>query len=73
MNADLVSALRQRGVDTVTVSDAGLRGATDEDQLLWASRSGRAIYTFNAKDFCRLHKGFIQSGRTHTGIIVGAQ
>ncbi len=42
-NADLVFALRQRRVDTVMVSDAGLRGATDENQLLWASRSGRAM------------------------------
>lgn len=30
-------------------------------------------YTYNARDFCRLHSEFLRSGRHHAGIIIGEQ
>jgi predicted nuclease of predicted toxin-antitoxin system len=47
------------------VADVGLMGATDEDQLKFATRSGRVLVTQDA-DFLRLHKtGTVR----HSGII----
>ena len=50
-----------------------MSGRSDEDQLRWASEQGRALYSYNAADFCRLHGVFLRSGRHHAGIIIGDQ
>lgn len=65
-----VQALRDNDVNVLTVSDANNLGRIDEEQLIWATEQGRVIYTFNSRDFCRLHGSFIAVGRSHTGIIV---
>ncbi len=65
-----VQALRDNDVDVLTVSDANNLGRIDEEQLIWATEQSRVIYTFNSRDFCRLHGRFIAVGRSHTGIIV---
>lgn len=72
-NADLIFALRQRGIDVLPVLEAGLKSASDEKQLLWAASNKRIVYTFNARDCYNLHTKFMQSGRTHAGIIIGSQ
>ncbi|MBI3852545.1 MAG: hypothetical protein HY298_19990 [Verrucomicrobia bacterium] len=41
--------------------------------MAWAFEQGRAIYTYNASDFCRLHSEFMRQGRHHAGIIIGEQ
>lgn len=65
-----VQALQENGVDVVTVSDANNLGRIDEEQLIWATEQGRVIYTFNSRDFCRLHGSFLEVGNSHAGIIV---
>ncbi|MCC3413155.1 MULTISPECIES: DUF5615 family PIN-like protein [unclassified Microcoleus] len=65
-----VQALRENGVDVVTVSDANNLGRIDEEQLIWATEQGRVIYTFNSRDFCRLHGNLLAVGGSHSGIIV---
>lgn len=47
MDADLVGALRQRDVPTVTAVEENLIGITDEEQLEYASKHRCARYTFN--------------------------
>ena len=64
-------ALRDRGADILTTIEAKKFGAPDDEQLNFASEQGRAIYTFNARDFCRLHAEILRAFRTHAGIIVG--
>ena len=66
----VVEGLRQAGVDTLTVLEAGRGEETDEAQLEFAAREGRSIYTFNVGHFCRLHGEFLLAGRVHAGIIV---
>jgi hypothetical protein len=66
----LAPSLRARGVDVVTAYEAGLIGADDDVLLAYASQEGRAAYTFNAGDFCRLHSQYLQQGLEHAGIIV---
>ena len=66
----LVVALRARGADVSTVVEAGLQGKDDSSQLEWAAANGRAIYTFNVSDFCKLHGEYLERGAGHAGIIV---
>jgi hypothetical protein len=69
----LVDALRQRGVDLLTPLDIGMNEATDDEQLEYAAAEGRALYTFNMSDFCRLHSEWLADQREHAGIIVARQ
>ncbi len=47
----LIKALRKLGVDILRAQEVGLVGAKDEEQLVWAIRMGRALLTFNIRDF----------------------
>lgn len=64
----VVKGLRQRGVDVLTVREAGLRGATDEEHLARARSDGRILFSQD-DDFLRLHA----SGVTHAGIAYAPQ
>ncbi|MEW6127399.1 MAG: DUF5615 family PIN-like protein [Acidobacteriota bacterium] len=70
MSHALVQGLRARGLDVITVFDAGMVGESDESQLEYATAQGRTLYTFNVGDFCRLHESYLSQGREHGGIIV---
>lgn len=65
--------MRHRGLDVTSSREQRLVTCSDEEQLLWATEHGRALYTYNAADFCRLHAQFGRSGRNHAGIIIGDQ
>jgi hypothetical protein len=56
--------------DVVTTLEAGNAGFSDEDQLEYCSRQGRAIVTANQADFARLHRDWMARGREHAGIII---
>jgi hypothetical protein len=73
MRRSLVFGLKARGVDVLTAGDAQMISRDEEAHLITASSSKRAIYTYNAADFCDLHRRWISEGRSHTGIIIGAQ
>lgn len=66
----VVAGLRARGVDLMTTVEANRRGTSDVEQLEFATLQGRVLYTLNAGDFARLHREFLQHGRTHAGIVV---
>ena len=65
-----VLALRNLDFDVVTTAEAENLGLTDLEQLIWATNNHRAIYTFNVKDYCRLHKIYMSEMKQHSGIIV---
>ena len=73
MRKSLAFGLRARTVDVLTALDAEMVNREDKAHLMVASGSGRAVYTYNAADFCLLHQRWIAGGRSHTGIIIGAQ
>ena len=52
----------------MTVSEAGMLGASDQEQLAFARREGRVLFTQDA-DFLRLHA----SGAEHSGIVYARQ
>jgi hypothetical protein len=73
MRRAMVVALRKRGVDILTVLEAETTNQPDDRQLEYAAGQGRAIYSFNVGDFCRLHSQWMSEGTTHAGIILAHQ
>jgi hypothetical protein len=53
-----------RGIDLTTTTEAGLLGASDEDQFRYAASQGRVIVTRDA-DFLRLDA----TGAVHHGMV----
>ena len=66
--AAVTAGLRVRGVDVLTVQEAVMVGATDQDQLAFAARQGRVLFTHDG-DFLRLHG----AGIDHAGIAFASQ
>ena len=66
----LIEALRARGLDVLTTSEAGRSNSTDEEQLAFATLGGRVLISCNIADFARLHYATIEAGREHAGIIL---
>lgn len=60
----IARALRHRGIDVTTSTEAGLVGADDRQQLEFARSAGRVIVTQDS-DFLRLHR----QGVPHSGIV----
>jgi predicted nuclease of predicted toxin-antitoxin system len=73
MDEDFVQALKSRNVDVLTVADIGMLHKSDEEQLDWASANGRIIFSFNARDFYRLHTLRLEKNLPHGGIILAPQ
>jgi hypothetical protein len=66
----LYNALLERGHDvTRTPTEWMLFDASDEQQLLGATAQGRAIFTYNIRDFIVLGKRYPQ----HAGIVLARQ
>ena len=56
-DSDLIQALNLRGVAVIGAWAAGMRERNDEEHLLWAAAENRSLYSFNVRDYCRLHAG----------------
>ena len=68
--ADLLTA---RGFDALTTRDAGCLRHNDEAQLAFAAAEGRAFLTHNRADFEALAAAYVESGRSHAGIILAGR
>lgn len=64
----VIRGLRQRGIDVLSVPQAGMRGASDEDHLTLARKQRRVAFTQDT-DFLRL----ATAGRNHAGIVYASQ
>jgi hypothetical protein len=73
MDEDFVLALRARNVDVLTVAEVGMLNRSDDEQLSWAQENDRVIFSFNARDFYRLHTMRLAKGLSHAGIILAPQ
>lgn len=73
MDADLVRALRVRGVNVTTALDQGMIRQHDSDHLEHSSSQERALYSFNVGDYNKLHTDYLSQGKRHSGIIVARQ
>ena len=68
----IIRGLRQRGLDIVTVVEAGLAGRSDPEQLSHATLDGRVLLTSD-QDFLQLHLRWMGEGKEHAGIIYYSQ
>ena len=66
----LIAALRSRGINLLTTSEAGMTKRTDEDQLRFAATRNRVLVTSNIADFAQLHDRWLKDGLGHGGIIL---
>ena len=73
MDEDFVQALRSRNVDVLTVADVGMLYKTDKEQLTWATENNRVIFSFNTRDFYRLHTLLLEQRLSHSGMILAPQ
>jgi hypothetical protein len=73
MDKDLLAALRLRKVDVLSTSEAKMLSRSDEAQLQWSLENQRIIYSFNVRDFYRIHTKFMDSKKQHAGIILSSQ
>ncbi len=64
----IAKGLERRGVDVITVVEAELLGATDEEHLERAKSENRIIFSQD-DDFLRLHA----AGNEHAGIVYAHQ
>ncbi len=67
----VAEGLRQRGVDAISVHEAGRANSrvSDEDQLVFATSAGRVLTTYNRADYQVLDAMWRVKGRTHAGIL----
>ena len=70
VSVGIVENLRTRGFDVLSVRDAGARGKSDDEQMLYAVSQRRAVVTHNRVDFEKQHAKFLESGMKHYGVIV---
>jgi Domain of unknown function (DUF5615) len=66
----VINGLRLRGIDVVSANTESMRGRSDDEQLDFATRNLRAIFTHNIRDFRRLHTIRTAAGIDHSGIVM---
>lgn len=64
----VISGLRQRGVDVLSVPEADMLSASDEEHLMFALEQERVIFTHD-DDFLKL----AASGVKHAGVVYSPQ
>ncbi len=60
---------RDLGVDIVHTEELGRKGASDEEQLLFAAQDGRILLTRNCKDFRIFSTTFADRDLPHLGVL----
>ena len=69
----LIRALRTRDLDILTTTEAGMGERGDSDQLAFAAKQGRVLFSFNVGDYHHIHAEFMKTGHTHSGIVLARQ
>lgn len=68
--AGLALALRERGIDAVTVAEFGFAGRPDADVLAGAADQGYTVLTENVSDFARISGERVVGGAHHRGVLI---
>jgi len=69
----LAEQLRQHGFDVTSTLESEMDEANDDIQLAYAVSQGRAIVTFNHRDFAPLHDQYTAEEKEHWGIILSTE
>ena len=70
---DLIRAMRRRGIDVASPAEAGMLHREDAEHLAYATQHDRVLYSFNVRDYCRLHSDWTRLGKSHAGITLAHQ
>ena len=70
LSPKIAEVLRKLGADGLSAHEAEMTGASDEEQLDFAARDSRCLVTFNRNDFIMLTRLYLDSNRTHCGVII---
>ena len=68
--ATVAETLRSAGIDTITVADLGLAGASDPEVSSAAVTGGYAVLTENVGDFTRIAGEHSTAGGHHHGVLI---
>ncbi len=66
----LAQALRDQGIDAITVAELGMAGRSDVDVFAAATDAGYALLTENVSDFARICSEHVAAGRHHHGVLI---
>lgn len=66
---ELARVLRAAGHEVVSAHEVAALGVSDEEQLGRAAAEGRALLTFNYRDFLKLAREWFGAGRSHAGVV----
>ncbi len=73
ISGEVAQQLRRMGHDAVAVQEEEhrwARGLDDGEQLTAAARQGRALVSYNLRDFMSLSRQWAEDRRTHWGIVL---
>jgi predicted nuclease of predicted toxin-antitoxin system len=70
LSPQIAERLRKRGIDAVSVFEAGNVQLSDREQLAHAAQGGRCLVTRNVRHFILLAQEAIRRQEPHAGIIL---
>lgn len=66
----MVNLLSISGIKAVHTCQVGNQGVDDNFQLEYAAKHSMILVTHNRLDFKRIHRKWIEEGKSHAGILV---
>lgn len=70
LSPKIATALRARALDAVSAHEVGMAGASDPEQLAFATREGRCLVSADVRHFPTLAQEAVRQSRPHAGIIL---
>jgi len=70
LSPQIAVLMRNKGLDCISAHESGMLGASDLEQLMFASSQKRCLVTKNRDDFIRLTVQFFNDDLPHFGLLI---